>query len=89
MGNLLRHVYGKYVWIIGLKAPGNDLDQCWFNKISVLLCEGPKTSKCHDFWILEPQGTLIYEFEYAKNTLKNEGNIWKDFRRMFLGSVRI
>ena len=40
--NLLGHFYGKYVEIIGLKAAGNDSDQFGSNKISVLLCEGPK-----------------------------------------------
>ena len=40
------YVYGKCVYIIGLKTPGNYSDQLWFNKISILLREGPKPSKC-------------------------------------------
>ena len=40
--NLLGYLYGKYVYMIGLKAPWNYSDQFWFNKISILLCEGPK-----------------------------------------------
>ena len=36
---------------MGLKAPGNYLDQFWSNKILVSLVEGPKPPKFHDFWI--------------------------------------
>ena len=35
--HMLRYFYGKYVQIIGLKAPGNYLDQFGSNKILVLL----------------------------------------------------
>ena len=40
---ILRHCYGKYVQIIGLKAPGSYSDQFGSNKVSVLLCEGPES----------------------------------------------
>ena len=55
----------KYIKIIGLKAPGNYSDQFRFNKISVLLCEGPKPniSKMFGFLTLGP---LIYGFKYTK-----------------------
>ena len=36
-----------------------------------------KTSKFHDFWIFEPWRTLIYGFEYAKNTLTDVRKLWK------------
>ena len=39
---LFYHSYGKYVQIIGLRAPGNYSDQFWLDKISISLCEGPK-----------------------------------------------
>ena len=43
---ILGHVFGcfyeTYVEIIGLKAPGNYLDQFWPNKVLALLCEETK-----------------------------------------------
>ena len=33
-------------WIIGFKALGDYLNQFWSNKVSVLLCEGPKPPNC-------------------------------------------
>ena len=33
---------GKCIQIIGLKTPGDYSASFWFNKISILLCEGPK-----------------------------------------------
>ena len=38
----LGEFYGKDVQIIGLKVSGNYCDQFWFDKIPILLCEGPK-----------------------------------------------
>ena len=32
----------KYVWRISFEAPGTYSDQFWFDKISILICEGPK-----------------------------------------------
>ena len=39
----LRYVFGRCVYIIGLKAPGNYLDRLWSNEISVVSREGPES----------------------------------------------
>ena len=46
--------YGKYVSIIGLKAPGNYSDQLRSNKISVLLWKGPKPPNSMIYGFLDP-----------------------------------
>ena len=53
-GNLLGHLYGKHVEIIGLKAPWDYSDQFWSHKILVLLCEGlkPPNSMISGFAVL-------------------------------------
>ena len=38
------------------------------NKMSALLCEGPKPNMSMISGILSPRGTLMYGFEDAKNT---------------------
>ena len=57
---------GKYVEIIGSKAPGSYLDQLWSNKILVLLCEGPRppNSMISGFWThnAAPRGTRPLQF---------------------------
>ena len=40
--HFLSHLDGQYVQTKGLKAPGNYSASFWYNKIMVLLCEGPK-----------------------------------------------
>ena len=52
--------------MIGLKAPGNYVDQFWSNKVSVLLCEEQKPQKFYDFKVCGPLGALIYRFKCAK-----------------------
>ena len=56
---------------MGLKAPGNYLDQFWSDKILVLLCEGPKPQKSMISGFVEPLGTLIYGFRYTKRLINN------------------
>ena len=51
---LLGHLYGKYVKIIGLTAPGKYSDHFWSNKISVWLCEGPKPPNSMSYGFLSP-----------------------------------
>ena len=50
---MLGHFYGKYVYIIGLQAPGNYSHQFWSNKIWFYYGR-TKASEFHDFWIFEP-----------------------------------
>ena len=47
---MLGHLYGKFIEIIGLKAPGNSLTSIWSNKCSFLIGK-TTTSHFHDFWI--------------------------------------
>ena len=47
------YLYGKYIWIIGLKAPGNYSDQFRFNEISILLCEGPELQNAMISWFVD------------------------------------
>ena len=35
----------------------------------------------HDFWVLEPLGTLIYGFEYTKLLQKTRERVRKHFRK--------
>ena len=53
------YVYGKYVKIIGLKAPGNYSDKCWSNKILVSLCEGPESNISMISGVLTPGEPLF------------------------------
>ena len=39
----LSHVYGKFMEIISLKAPGNYFASIWINNFSICLWENPKT----------------------------------------------
>ena len=66
----LGYLYGNFIEIRGLKAPGYYSASFWFNKMSVLLCEGQTNSKSHELWICEPMGTLIYGFNYTKIILE-------------------
>ena len=67
---LLGNVYGEYVRIIGLKFPGNELDQFGSNKISVLLSEGPKL-----------QNSMIYGYASPGELLFMDLNIPKHFKK--------
>ena len=46
VGHCLGYLYGKCVWRIGLKSPGNYSDQFRFNEMSISLCEGPYHELC-------------------------------------------
>ena len=47
--------------MIGLKAPGNYLDQFGSNKISVSLCEGPKPVNSWMYGFLDPWEPLFID----------------------------
>ena len=72
------YLYGKYVEIIGLKAPGNYLDQFWFNIIPMLLCEGPKPNMFMISGLLNPREPLFMLFNMP-NYFKNLRKVWKHF----------
>lgn len=59
-------VYNKCMEIISLKAPGNYSDQFWSNIFCDFITGETKISKCHDFRIFEPMGTLIHSLNYKK-----------------------
>ena len=74
---------GKYAYIIGLKAPGNYLDQFWSNKVLVLLCEEPKPtsfvlSGCLDHW--EPLFMDSNMPDYFQN-IRKDGKVLKQFHK--------
>ena len=50
----LRHFYGQYVSIKGLKALGNYSASIWIEKIPILLWESPTNSHFYNFGIFEP-----------------------------------
>ena len=62
--------YGTYVQIIGSEAPGNYSASFWSNKVSVLLCVGPKPTNIHELLMFGPLGHRICGFENAQ-ILKN------------------
>ena len=66
--HVLSHFYGKDAWIIGLKAPGNYSDSSWSNKISVLLCEGPKPPNSMICGCLKPRDPFMYGFKIYQIT---------------------
>ena len=83
MGNIV-----KYVWIIGLKAPGDYSDQLWLNQISILLCEEPK-----------PPNSMNYVFGTCRNpyllillyqiTSTNTRKTWTSFKRIIFVNIWI
>ncbi len=93
LGHFLNYVDGKYVQIIGLKAPGNYSAPFCSNKISALLCGGPKPPSSIitgfvDHW--EPLFVDLIHHKYLKiirrimDTLKN--NILVN---IFLGNPKL
>ena len=74
------YLRGKYVWIIGLKAPANYPGHFWFNHISVLLWERPKHRKFMISVFLDPWDPLLTVFNipnYFKQYNKPCGNLFK------------
>ena len=55
------YLYGKYVYIMGLKAPGNYLDQCWSNKILLVLCGRPKHNISMMSGFVSPGGCIFID----------------------------
>ena len=51
---------------MGLKALGNYSDQFWSNKISVLLCEGPKPQNSMISGFLDPYYPLLMDLDMLK-----------------------
>ena len=47
--------------MIGLKAPGDNSDQFWFNKTSVLFCEGPKPNIFMISGFVRPGGPVFMD----------------------------
>ena len=64
---LLSHSYGKFMKIIGLKAPGNYSASIWIYNFPICLWENPKNDHVFDFGtfgrVPEPQNHLFYPFE--------------------------
>ena len=56
--------------IIGLQAPGNDSDQFWSNKISMLLCERPKLTISMFSGVLSPWEPVFVDLDIPNNTCK-------------------
>ena len=50
----LRNQETCVILIIGLKVPGNYSDKFWFNRKSILLCEGPKPQNSMISGFLDP-----------------------------------
>ena len=59
--HLLGHSYGKYVQIIGSKAPRKYSASSWSDKTSILLCAGQQKLKIHDLWISDPWEPLFID----------------------------
>ena len=78
---MLGYVYGKYVWIIVSKDPGNDSDQFCSNEISVLLCEGPKHHKSMMSGFLTPGNPYLWILTYQIIS-NNIRNIMEPFSRI-------
>ena len=72
----------RYVEIIGLKVPGNYCDQFWFNKILVLLCEGPKPLISVISVFLTPGGPLFMELNILKYFHKYEKHMETLFKNI-------
>ena len=70
---------GKYVQIIGLKAPGNYSASSWLNKILVLLSEGPKPNISMISGFLTPREPLFIDLKIPKDfkKYKKYGNVFK------------
>ena len=65
---------------MGLKAPGNYLDQFWSNKMSALLCEGPKPPNAMISGLLSPWEPLFQDLNihnYFKKYKKVMETFWK------------
>ena len=57
---LLGHLYGKFIEIIGLKAPGNYSASSWSYNLSILFCEGPKPNISMNFGFLDPGNPYLW-----------------------------
>ena len=71
VGHFVEYFYVKYVKIISLKALGNYSDEFWFNKISNILCEGPKPNMSMTYGFLSPGEPLFMDLNIQKNTSRN------------------
>ena len=76
-------VVGLFLWehvqIIGLKYLGNSLNQCGSNKMSVLLCEGPKPNISMISGFVSPGEPLFmsYGLKYTKILQKYKESLEK------------
>ena len=73
------HFCGKFVYIIGLKAPGDYSDQFWSIKILVLLCEEPKLPNSMISGVLSPGEPLFVDFilpKWSNEYKKSEGRMF-------------
>ena len=74
VGHLLGCLYGKAVEIIGLQALGIYSASFWSNKISALLCAGPKPNISIISGFLTPRGPLFMDFNIPKYYVCKSGN---------------
>ena len=76
----------------GLKALGHYLDQFWFNRIPILLCEGPSPPNSMMSSFLHPE-TFISGFTYTKTlqTMWKYGNNFENdmFINLRFGKLKI
>ena len=69
------YLCGQYVQIIGVKAPGNYLDQFGSNRISVLLCERPKPPNFMIPGFLDPGEPLSMDLNIPNYFNKSKKNM--------------
>ena len=60
------NLHGRFVQTIGLKVLGDYLDQFWYNKMSVLLCEGPKPPNSMISGFVSPGEPLFMDLNISK-----------------------
>ena len=70
--------YGKYVPIIGLKAPGNYFASFGFNRNPILSCEGPKSNISMISGFSSPVEPLVMDLSIPED-FTNIRQIWNDF----------
>ena len=68
--------------MISLKAPGNHSDQFWFNKIPILLCEGPKPPNYMISGFLDPWEPLSMDLNIPKLFFGNIRKLWIQFQNI-------
>ena len=75
------YFYGKYVSVIGLKAPGNYCDQFWSKKFLVLLCGGSKPNISMISGIFNPWDHSFTDLNIP-NYFENTRKLWDYVRKI-------